>query len=149
MARTKDLISFPLLNDCGGDLSKGWYVQYLYYLPLSGDRIRKRLFSGLNVGTERERRKLAKKIIAEKTEWLKSVKGRIVTGTNGNSIFLPLAGYRSNSDFMNEAGDYGRYWSSSLRTDDPFYAWLVNFGSVGLGRGNNYRYQGLSVRPVL
>ena len=72
MARTKDLISFPLLNDCGGDLSKGWYVQYSYYLPLSGDRIRKRLFSGLNVGTERERRKLAKKSLLKKRNGLKA-----------------------------------------------------------------------------
>lgn len=72
MARTKNLIAFPELVDFGGDLSKGWYIQYSYYLPLSGDRIRKRLFAGLNVGTERERRKLAKKIIAEKTEWLKN-----------------------------------------------------------------------------
>ena len=65
------------------------------------------------------------------------VKGRIVTSNiNGNSIFLPAA------------DDLGYYWSSSLRTDYPFYAWDVAFGSVNVYR-YDYRYFGQSVRPVL
>ena len=37
--------------------------------------------------------------------------GYKVTGRNGNSIFLPAAGWRNGSSLDN-AGEYGRYWSS-------------------------------------
>ncbi|MGN0187473.1 MAG: hypothetical protein ACI392_06995, partial [Paludibacteraceae bacterium] len=78
-----------------------------------------------------------------------SVAGRIVTSNiNGNSIFLPAAGYRS-KDVWGNAGSYGYCWSSSLNTDGPYFAWYVYFGlDYGTG-GYNYRYIGRSVRPVL
>ncbi|MBQ7388321.1 MAG: hypothetical protein IJW01_02985, partial [Paludibacteraceae bacterium] len=76
------------------------------------------------------------------------VKGRVVTSkTNGNHIFLPAAGYRSNDDLY-VAGYYGYYWSSSLNTDYPYSAWNVNFYSDGVGRDSDGRYSGRSVRPV-
>ena len=77
------------------------------------------------------------------------VKGRIVTATNGNSIFLPAAGYRGNTIPVN-AGSYGYYWSSSLDTGNPNYVWYVNFSSGYVLRDHDlYRYYGYSVRPVL
>ena len=76
------------------------------------------------------------------------VAGRIVTSKiNGNSIFLPAAGYLD-SDGLNSAGDYGRYWSSSLETDYPGSAWSVYFYSDKVSRSSSPRYYGLSVRPV-
>ena len=76
------------------------------------------------------------------------VKGRIVTATNGNSIFLPAAGYRSNT-YLSNAGSVGMYWSSSLFSDDPSSAWDVGFGSSNVFRNDGiYRYSGQSVRPV-
>ena len=76
------------------------------------------------------------------------VKGQIVTSkTNGNSIFLPATGYRSFEDFG--AGIYGIYWSSSLGTDGPYNAWLVDFNSDNVSRYDNGRFYGQSVRPVL
>jgi len=75
------------------------------------------------------------------------VKGRIVTATNGNSIFLPAAGIRSDTD-LSDAGYDGYYWSSSLNTDYPCGAWLVVFFSDDIGWSGSYRYYGLSVRPV-
>ena len=76
------------------------------------------------------------------------VNGRKVTGPNGNSIFLPAAGYRYDTSFY-DAGSYGFYWSSSLSTDDPGYAWGVHFISDGVGRyGYDLRCNGRSVRPV-
>ena len=41
------------------------------------------------------------------------INGYLVEGTNGNSIFLPAAGYRSGSS-LNEDGTKGMIWSSSL-----------------------------------
>ncbi|MGN0186326.1 MAG: hypothetical protein ACI392_01085 [Paludibacteraceae bacterium] len=76
------------------------------------------------------------------------IAGRIVTGPNGNSIFLPAAGYRSLDDLGNAGGD-GGYWSSSLYAGLPFSAWGVSFGSGDVGRGSSGRFYGRSVRPVL
>ena len=68
--------------------------------------------------------------------------------TNGNSIFLPAAGYRLGDDLF-YAGKFGYYWSSSLNTDHPNGAWDVGFYSDDVGRNDGSRYFGLSVRPVL
>ena len=76
------------------------------------------------------------------------VNGYEVKGTNGNSIFLPAAGYRYN-DGLSYAGGYGYYWSSSLDTGFPFFAWGVNFDSDSVYRNDEYRCYGRSVRPVL
>lgn len=72
--------------------------------------------------------------------------GYRVTGPNGNSIFLPAAGYRSGTvTFF--VGD-GYYWSSTLSSSGYSDARGLNFSS---GRhstyGGNRRY-GRSVRPV-
>ena len=75
------------------------------------------------------------------------VKGRVVTATNGNRIFLPAAGYRSDTNLY-YAGLTGYYRSSSLDTDVPFCAYLVYFNSDNLFRFREDRYIGQSVRPV-
>ncbi len=75
------------------------------------------------------------------------VKGLIVTASNGNSFFLPAAGYRSGTD-LSYAGSWGHYWSSSLDTGNPYGAWGVRFDFGGVGRGDYFRDIGLSVRPV-
>ena len=74
------------------------------------------------------------------------VNGRLFTGPNGNSIFLPAAGNRYGSE-LGGAGSYGYYWSRSLHTGDPSRAWYLYFDS------GNYlmsydRSLGQSVRPV-
>ena len=75
------------------------------------------------------------------------VNGALFTGPNGNSIFLPAAGDRYDSE-LNDAGSYGYYWSSSLRTGSPNNAWLLYLGSGNYYMGIDYRYYGQSVRPV-
>ncbi len=75
------------------------------------------------------------------------VAGYEVKGSNGNSIFLPAAGGRNN-DNLYDAGSYGYYWSSSLCSVFPGYAWGVYFGSGYVYRDNNFRCCGQSVRPV-
>ena len=76
------------------------------------------------------------------------VNGYCVTGPNGNSIFLPAAGYRGGTDF-DYSGRNGKYWSSSLYRRYSRYAYDLGFGSGGYGLYNNFdRYNGLSVRPV-
>ena len=75
------------------------------------------------------------------------VYGYKVTGPNGNSIFLPAAGIRFDTDLYN-AGSQGYYWSSSLYTDAPGNAWDVGFNSDYVFRDYSDRFDGRSVRPV-
>ena len=75
------------------------------------------------------------------------VYGRLFTGPNGNSIFLPAAGGRYDSELYG-AGSYGYYWSSSLRSDSTDRAWRLNFDSGNDYMSYNYRGCGQSVRPV-
>ncbi|MBR5175194.1 MAG: Ig-like domain-containing protein [Bacteroidales bacterium] len=75
------------------------------------------------------------------------VRGRLVTGSNGNSIFLPAAGYWSDA-YLYNVGSRGDYWSSSLNSDSPNYAWYVGFKSGSVYRDYYTRCNGFSVRPV-
>ena len=74
------------------------------------------------------------------------VNGYRVTGSNGNSIFLPAAGYYDDGS-LHCAGSNGNYWSSSLRTDDPDKAYLFFF-SNGVYMTYCRRFYGHSVRSV-
>ena len=92
--------------------------------------------------------------LRENCEWIwtdsyqtTGVAGYWVTGKNGNTIFLPAAGYRDD-DYLGGAGDYGYYWSSSLDAGYPGYAWYAYFSSDFVYGDDYYRYYGRSVRPV-
>ena len=77
------------------------------------------------------------------------IKGYKVTSKiNGNSIFLPAAGYRYGSG-LNGAGSRGYYWSSSLNTNYSSSAYRLYFGSDDVYSGSYTRNCGRSVRPVL
>lgn len=71
--------------------------------------------------------------------------GRKVTGPNGNSIFLPAAGYNTSE----EASKYGYYWSNSLGGSNPNDAWYLDFGEEYYGAHYNRRLYGCSVRAVV
>ena len=75
------------------------------------------------------------------------VYGRLFTASNGNSLFLPFAGYRYDNSLY-DAGDFGLYWSSSLYIDDPDGAWGFYFYSDNYGLYYSGRDNGLTVRPV-
>ena len=74
---------------------------------------------------------------------------KVTSKSNGNSIFLPAAGYRFDSSLY-DAGSNGRYWSSSLDTYYSDVAYYLLFYSSYVGSYySNYRKFGQSVRPVL
>jgi len=83
------------------------------------------------------------------SQWVavNGVNGRRFTGTNGNSLFLPAAGYRWGSSH-GSADFRGNYWSSSLDTDFLNFAWYFDFYSIGQSVYNAFRNDGLSVRAV-
>ena len=75
------------------------------------------------------------------------VTGYKVTASNGNSIFLPAAGFKSTR--LEDAGSHGRYWSSSLGIYGSKNAWYLTSYSSGYNM-NSYgtRCYGQSVRAV-
>ena len=75
------------------------------------------------------------------------VNGYRVTGPNSNFIFLPAAGYRSNTSFSS-AGSYGDYWSATPDSDSGYAYGLLGFGSGDYCWYSIYRYYGYTVRPV-
>lgn len=88
-------------------------------------------------------------LLTECTWTIQNGGGRLVTGPNGNTIFLPGAGDRSNTSLI---VGHGFYWSSSLSADRPGSAWFMYFGLDESGgirmRYDGDRYIGFSVRPV-
>ena len=77
---------------------------------------------------------------------LNGVNGYRVTGPNGNSIFLPAAGWRYETKRYYR-GTYGNYWSSSLGDDGSSGAYHLRFDDDGHYWGSG-RADGRSVRPV-
>lgn len=82
---------------------------------------------------------------------LKSIdghKGYLITGPNGNSIFLPMAGLKENQ-YKSQVGTGGFYWTGDS-WDARDRSTMVDFhksshnGSIWC-----YRYKGLSIRPVV
>ncbi len=73
--------------------------------------------------------------------------GYKVKGPNGNSIFLPAAGWRGGTSLGN-AGENGIYWSATPVEDYTLYAYDLLFYSGDSFRAQDYRYYGRSVRPV-
>ena len=78
---------------------------------------------------------------------LNGVNGYTVTGPNGNSIFLPAAGFRNRSGVIFR-GSCGYYLSSSLISNYRNYAYCLYFNSGGCGWVHSDRDGGRSVRPV-
>ena len=85
------------------------------------------------------------------TEWttVNGVKGcKITSKSNGNSLFLPAAGFFDEDVSLYLEGSGGYYWSRTLYTDLPVAAWYLYFYSGNVYTYDNYRYSGRSVRPV-
>ena len=82
-------------------------------------------------------------------ETLNGVNGRRFTSkTNGNSIFVPAAGYCYGGS-VSGVGSYGYLWSSSLNDSNSMCAWNLYFISDDVGMGYGFRYYGFTVRAVL
>ena len=119
-------------------------------LPLDRDAAHANWGGAWRMPTETEWTELCEKCTRTWTT-RNGVKGiEIKSKINGNSIFLPAAGFRSSNDVF-YTGHYGCYWSSSLDADAPNNAKFVEFRSENNDIFRNYysRVCGQSVRAVM
>lgn len=72
---------------------------------------------------------------------------KLTSKKNGNSIFLPAAGYYDD-DRRIWAGDFGRYWSATRNESNTSCAYVLNLVSVFGLASNHTHNHGYSVRPV-
>lgn len=89
-----------------------------------------------------------------KWEWITKdgVNGYKVTGKKtGNSIFLPITGFRFYEDVQFRAIK-GIYWTSTLYAANTYKAWFLEFDDSGVdvtfGKISSNRYSGRCIRAV-
>ncbi len=86
-----------------------------------------------------------------KKEWVEDTKNHVAgykfTGPNGNSIFLPAAGTRTQGNVSGE-GLNGYYLSGSINATDNRFAMAYSFDQNVARRTATPVYQALAIRPV-
>jgi uncharacterized protein (TIGR02145 family) len=122
------------------------FIDNLMTLESSDDAATVVMGGGARIPTADEWRELKNNTIGT-WEFENGVKGLRLTAANGNYIFLPAAGSRC-EDALDNVGEQGRYWSSSLDTDGPDDAWGLRFLSNLQYMYDYSRNYGLSVRAV-
>lgn len=121
-------------------------VDSLTALRPADDAATSRLGGGARTPTIEEWQELRANTIVGTTNQ-NGVYGRTYTASNGNSIFLPAAGYRYGIE-LKYAGSNGDYWSATLRTSDPSGAYNFDFASYEQNEYYCDRYVGFPVRAV-
>lgn len=86
-----------------------------------------------------------------KKEWIEDTENHVAgykfTGPNGNSIFLPAAGTRTQGTVSGE-GLNGYYLSGSINVTDNRFAMAYSFDKNAARRTATPVYQALAIRPV-
>lgn len=89
--------------------------------------------------------------LIDKCNWnfaaFNGVNGYLVTGPNNNMIFLPAAAFMQNTSVDN-VGDFGDYWSSSVVNELSGNAYSMGYSSKSYGRRRYARYAGRTIRAV-
>ena len=114
-------------------------------LKIDDDVVYNKLAERYRIPTQKEWEELLKKCT---WRWIrvakggKTIEGYVITGTNGNSIFLPAVGYYEGKKLKDESAPF--YWSSTLDPSEPRNAWSMGFKAMGV----SVRCHGRSIRPV-
>lgn len=137
---------YNYLIESGSPVSCGWMDDFL-----SGKNITKtandaayvKLGDGWRMPTRAEMSELIENCSIEETT-VNGVAGIKLTGKTGNSIFLPEAGYKFNTDFYSKTYNY--WTSNTTETNVGAYQLYKENNNLGVKEGT--RYDGLSIRPV-
>lgn len=99
------------------------------------------------IPTKYEIEELINKCTWEQVVSTNGVYGFLITGPNGNSIFLPCGGWRLNYD-NTLSGEVGDYWCSTPGKEDVDASYCLYFNKDRRKVGWTSRYSGLTIRPV-
>ena len=122
------------------------FVDSLTLLEPADDAVRANWGADWRMPTGKEWEELYRKTICTGTTQ-NGVNGWLFTASNGNSLFLPAAGFRLDGEAI--CAGLGTYWSSSLHTDYPYRAWSFHFDSDNCHVCGTYeRNRGQTVRAV-
>ena len=149
--RPKSSYTWSNCFDCLDDEGKSWGTYRLggqtRITPTSGhDTARENWGGTWRMPTDAENEELCNKCTWTWTSQ-GGHEGYKVTGPNGNSIFLPAAGWRSGTG-RDYVGQLGYYWSGMLSSLYSNYACFLDFNSGRHDTDYGYRSYGRSVRPV-
>ena len=134
-----DSYSYALTKYCyNSDFGYNGFTDERFVLDSEDDAARVHLGEKWRIPTKAEFDELLACCTWEFTQ-LNEVKGNLVTGPNGNSIFLPFSGYGSRIK---------RYWTSSLGMTDPIYAYSFYSSDYSSFISNNDRCTVEAIRPV-
>lgn len=122
------------------------YVDNKTTLALTDDVARVKLGGSWRMPTKSEVEELFNKCTWEWTSY-NGVNGQLITGPNGNNIFLPAAGFRRDTDFYDRGTDC-TYWSATLKDYDAHDAYSLDAYEYGEDFFGGSRSDGLTVRPV-
>ena len=129
--------TFPLFGEKSDDKTK---------LDSEDDAARANMDGDWRMPTQTEWQELFTNTTNEWTQ-VNGVNGRKFIASNGNSIFIPAAGYCYDGS-VNAVGSSGYVWSSSLKDDYPNLAWYLYFNSGDCYIYGSRRCIGPSVRGV-
>ena len=116
-------------------------------LPLEDDMAAARWGGGWRTPTADQ----VKELLRECTfTWLSKneYKGYVVTGPNGNRIFLPAAGVKSDGQVEN-FGRIGQYWTITRDRESSMASFILNFTMYECATASDDWSCCISLRPVL
>lgn len=122
------------------------YVDSLIVLEPDDDVVRALWGEGWRMPTREEYNELYQNTTYA---WItrNGVEGRLLTGSNGNSIFFPATGFCLDGELI--CTGLGIYWSSSLQTDCQVAGWSLHFDYENCHVCGTYeRCRGQCVRAV-
>ena len=112
----------------------------LYYLNIDGDAKMKSKMPTIEQ-IEELISKTTQEYVSDGT-----VSGIRFTAANGNSIFLPMGGYRQGEEIVTDGGGY--YWTGNVNEVNEDYGKTLHLTTVGAQKGVSARAYGLSLRSV-
>ena len=150
---TKYSVLFHAYGDVYENYGYNGFLDSLRIMQPSDDAATVNWGEGWRTPTEGESRELFHQC-SHTWETHDGVNGLLITGTNGNSIFLPAGGVQGvlsgnvGIDEFNQVGHSGQYWTNSIDWDYPYFGseFYFPYGNDGMSRSE--RCNGLLVRPV-
>lgn len=144
---TFDVDRFVLTKYCtNAEYGYNGLADGLTVLEPVDDAVRAQWGEGWRMPTKEELNELY-----QQTTWIwttrNGMEGRLLTGQNGNSIFLPATGFYLDGELI--CTGLGIYWSSSLQTECQVAGWSLHFDYENCHVCGTYeRSRGQCVRAV-